>query len=296
MYERILIPLDGSPRSEEILTHLGPFLSSVDPELVLLGVVQPVDVAYHDYDRVVMEATRRAVAYLESLCVRLREKGLKARFIVRQEKPADAILAASRDEVADLIALASHGHRGLDRLYYGSTAERVLRSSDVGVLLVKSVPRRETVEAEEIAPVKLGDLLVPLDGSTEGEVALVDAVGLAKLDGATLHLVRVLPNYLPNAFFPPLEAFTDNAEVYQAYLDEVARRLERQGVTVKTALMRGTPAEAIRMYLTEHSVDLMVMTTHGRSGISRWMLGSVAESLLRRVHVPILLRRVTGEG
>ena len=138
-------------------------------------------------------------------------------------------------------------------------------------------------------------ILVPLDGSTTGEEALPVAEHLARRAGATLHLATV---YVP----PSALLLAGEAPAAAAALDDDARRrteayLERsadaarcaQGLSVTATLLEGPPAVALAHYARAHHMDLVVMTTHGRGGLSRWWLGSVADRLLRRTTVPVLL-------
>lgn len=297
MFDRILVPLDGSERAEAILTHIAPFLRAADAELVVLAVVEGAD-AQRKPDIALLDAAReRAERYVESVRERLAEAGLRATSSIRPGRPATQILAAAEEVEADLIALASHGYGGLERLFYGSTAERVLRASDVPVLLVKSWIEwddpADRYEALPLEPIGWRDILVPLDGSREAEWALPLAAKLARSQQGRVHLLRVVP-ILPRTGFwiPPPEGGPD-AGGEKDYLALLADGLNRSGVETRTFVAHGAVIDAIRAYVDEHTVGLIAMTTHGRSGWSRWMLGSVSESLLRSLHTPILLRRIT---
>jgi nucleotide-binding universal stress UspA family protein len=142
-------------------------------------------------------------------------------------------------------------------------------------------------------------IVVPLDGSHFAEQALTQAVGLARLTAADVHLVRVAdirslehvgPARLPidEGAFGPLLAEESSDAV--AYLAQVQERLRTDGVVATTEVVRGPVAKAI-VDLTRAG-DVVVMASHGRSGMARWFLGSVAEDILRHSNVPILLIRV----
>lgn len=135
---------------------------------------------------------------------------------------------------------------------------------------------------------KLQTILVPLDGSTLAETALADAVDLAEASGARLHLLRAaqartLPGFDPTV--PEIKA----VEEAEAYLAGIAERLHARGLALQPCVWYGPPAEAILEAAGLYGVDLIVMTTHGRSGLSRLLLGSVAESVLRGTSTRILL-------
>lgn len=144
-------------------------------------------------------------------------------------------------------------------------------------------------------------ILVPLDGSELAEVALPHAISLAKQSGAEVILLRVLEPLAPGAamgqesiyiepeFWRRLQQeYLDEA---RAYLDRVAARLSADGLSARTEIRRGSPAEMIIDTARELHADAIVMATHGRSGIGRWMLGSVADRVVRASHLPVLLIR-----
>lgn len=133
--------------------------------------------------------------------------------------------------------------------------------------------------------------LVPLDGSALAEAALPRAVELAQDSGAKVELLRAVEAHtFPGA--DPTEAQIKVVEEGEAYLAEVASRLRGNGVKdVETSVWYGPAAYAIVEAARLRKVDLIVMTTHGRSGLGRLILGSVAESVLRGTTTPIFLIR-----
>jgi nucleotide-binding universal stress UspA family protein len=141
---------------------------------------------------------------------------------------------------------------------------------------------------------KLGTILVPLDGSVLAEAALPKALELAELSGARVLLLRAAEaQTLPGV--DPTEAQVKVVGEAEAYLAQVQTRLTRQGrVTVETAVWYGPAALAIVEAARIRKVDQIVMTTHGRSGLGRLLLGSVAESVLRGIATPLLLLRTEG--
>jgi nucleotide-binding universal stress UspA family protein len=141
---------------------------------------------------------------------------------------------------------------------------------------------------------KLGTILVPLDGSVLAETALPKALELAEVSGARVLLLRATQaQTLPGV--DPTEAQVKVVSDAEAYLAQVQTRLTRHGrVTVETSVWYGPAAHAIVEAARIHKVDEIVMTTHGRSGLGRLLLGSVAESVLRGTTTPILLLRTEG--
>lgn len=141
-------------------------------------------------------------------------------------------------------------------------------------------------------------ILVPLDGSELAEAALVDAVSMAELNEAEMTLLQVVqpaehvigaetmyPVYLD-------QQWQNQKLIALKYLDNLRHKLERAGVTINKAVELGLAGETIIDYAHHHPVDLIVMATHGRSGLSRWVYGSVADKVLRGADVPVLLVRV----
>jgi nucleotide-binding universal stress UspA family protein len=141
-------------------------------------------------------------------------------------------------------------------------------------------------------------LIVPLDGSKVAETALIEAEKLARLTGATLVLVRVIDYSAKDRFgdFGLLyeyeamaKALEEERQLATVYLGDLAAKLSAQGLTVETKLVDGIAARAI--VTIAQPGDLIVMATHGRTGVRRWFIGSIAEEVLRRSTVPVLLVR-----
>lgn len=138
----------------------------------------------------------------------------------------------------------------------------------------------------------LQTLMVPLDGSTLAEHALPAAVTIARRAGATLHLVRAHEALAPIAdvrLRPEVDDAVRSEEL--RYIQRVVARVGAAGVAARGLVVDGAPAEALARYASEHGVDLVVMTTHGRTGLSRVWLGSVADGVMRRAAVPVLMIR-----
>ncbi len=298
MYRNILIPLDGSERAEHVFRHLETFFDLADAQLTLLTVVQVPELARGDYNMRMATARAEAESYLKGVTRRLQEGGRRADIeVLSARRPEHGILALEESADFDLIAIASHGYGGLDRLYYGSTAERVIRAASTPVLLIRS-SESHNAPAQEDDPIDftttpVGGIVVPLDGSKNAESALYEANRLAEHHGVAIHLLHVMPVVPRTGFFVADSFVAADTTTEMSNLRQIAADLRDRGREVQVALRHGAPVEAITDYVKEQDVGLIVMTTHGRSGLSRFLLGSVAEGLLRTVHTPILLRRVT---
>jgi nucleotide-binding universal stress UspA family protein len=278
MFGLILVPLDGSPLAESVLIQVRRLLARQDAELLLLRVVtlppsveaeagQPLDILWS-----------HAVEYLRNVSAQLAVQGLRVRCKVVEGFPANQILEIARKEKASLIAMSTHGRTGLSRWAFGSVTEKVLRASPVPVLAVPSflgvggdaVPRgaRELPFRKILAPIS------PEALTLEVLPALTD---LAKLFGSSVTLLNVCGG---------AECAVPLHEMRTAF-----ERLRKEGIPAEPLLKQGDPAVQILETCREEGAELIAMTTHGRSGVSRWILGSVAEKVLWSSQVPMLVVR-----
>lgn len=176
--------------------------------------------------------------------------------------------------------MGTHGRTGLNRLVLGSITERTLRVSPIPVLTVH--------EATDIVS-EFETLLLPTDGSETTTEAATHAIQLAATTGGTLHIVHAVDlvavswEYGHGSLLEALEAAGQQA------VDDTTDRATAAGVqSVETAILRGAPSKTITDYATEHAVDLIVMGTQGRSGLDRYLLGSVTEKVVRLAETPVL--------
>jgi nucleotide-binding universal stress UspA family protein len=202
------------------------------------------------------------------------------------------IVRIAQQEGLDLIALATHGRSGLQRWIYESVAEKVLHTAQAPLLLIR--PAEEQVQT----PAQVNRIVVPLDGSPLAEAALPTAEALATQCKIPLALLRVV-EVVSLTFVDPigmtgmnyqtmLDSFPESADTY---VNELAARLRAKGVVVETETPMGLPADKIVGYARDHAGSLVVMTTHGRTGLANVLLGSVARRVVQHGNVPTLLVR-----
>ncbi len=317
MERQILVPLDGSTLAEAVLPHATQLAQVTASNLHLLRVVIPPTVtpslawpmpAPINTERWVEAERSTAQTYLDNIAAMLAKEGITARTTVLEGDPATSIIAFAQENAnVREIAMASHGRSGFNRWIMGSVAERVLTSTPVPLLVVRAVEHAGAVELKQPrrefkveSPYQT--ILVPLDGSDFAEQAL----GLARLIAdhyhATMILVAVVPPLddvaLAEAGVVPLWQVNNQqtARTYAAeYLSSTANELAEAGLQVRTRWIDGDPAETITAIANEEHVDLIVMSTHGRSGISRLWLGSVTTRVIRRAEQPILVVRAQEE-
>lgn len=295
----ILVPLDGSSAAEAALPYAEAVATAMGASLRLFGVVEPEDTGRPIWSVEVGERADREQAQhaallqtLTDVAAALRERGFVAEVTVARGDPADEIVAAADERMAAMVVMATHGRGGIDRLLVGSVADKVMRMCTRPVLLV-----RPPAAAERAPAPALRRLMVPLDGSPLAESALPLAAELAAAAGATLTLVRVEPFTTVGA--TPTAAPIDVAGIEEAraaaaesYLGEVHQRLPA-GLRVERRVLRGVPSETLIRFAQQENVDLVVMSTHGRGGLRRLVLGSTADRLVR-AGVPTLLVRSAG--
>lgn len=279
MPDTILLPLDGSPLAERALPYAERLARATDAHIVAVRAVSPP---------VPADLLSEAESYLKGVASRLRDQGLSVETAASAGAPADVILQQARERSVGMIILSSHGRSGVGRWIYGSVADQVLRQTPVPVLLTAHT------DAVPWRPERPLRLLVPLDGSVLGETALDAARELANQLPTEIVLVRIVePLFYDLAYSPPIDP-SPELEAARIYLDQVAQRLGADGSTVTVRVEFGQAISTIAQVAMDVQAGLIVMATHGRSGIARFVMGSVATGVLQRAGVPLLLVRPAG--
>jgi nucleotide-binding universal stress UspA family protein/predicted transcriptional regulator len=298
----LLVPLDGSAVSDAVIPYAERLAHLTGAHVHVLSVIEApaqrfpglpaaVRTSLEQLERTRLEQHQRDTA------AALRAHGLSVVETLTHGDPATVILAAAVREQADLIILGTRGRGGMERWLVGSVADTVMRRSTTPTLLIRP-PETTSPPTQPAAP--LQRLVVPLDGSSLAEAALPLAGELAARAGAAVTLVQVVPwltgGTTPVAGFPELaQAEQAAAREAEAYLAEVSGRLP-SGLRADTLVLRGPPASSLIHFLLQHQADLVVMTTHGRGGLRRLVLGSVADRLVRAGVPTLLIRPAAAAG
>jgi nucleotide-binding universal stress UspA family protein len=291
----LLVPLDGSPVATVALPYARAIAQALDASIQLLAVIepQPRGLARSEHRAAQIEQMEQEFldAALNAAAAQLRAEGLVATTHLVRGDPAAAILDAAKDESVAMVIMGTHGRGGVDRWGVGSVADQVMRRNTKPTLLVR-LPYTPASGQTPIRSVALRRLLVPLDGSPLAEAALPLATELATATGAQLVLLRVEPWLtVGSAPYGAVAEFTkmeDEAAAAAAnYLAAVRQRLPA-GLSVDTVVLRGRPTTSLVDFALYEQVDLVIMTTHGRGGLRRLVLGSVADHVVR-AGVPALL-------
>lgn len=286
-YQKVMVTLDGSELAERALPLAQMLAQAMGAELVLLRVVGPLPVPVDlGLDEKMVGARREeAEAYLAAVADRL-EDAPAVTTVTLVGPAAQRIVQYAQEHGVDLMVMSSHGRSGASRWVHGSVTTRILRHApcSLAVVHVKDPP-----------PHPLERVLLPLDGSAVAEVALAPAAAIAQALSARLVLLAVtfsLGEMAPALYQHHLEQIEKaEARQQQAYLGRVRASLADRNLAVDVAMTTGEAAEEILAYAERHAVDLIVLSSHGRSGLERWAFGSVAEKVVRAATCATLLVR-----
>jgi nucleotide-binding universal stress UspA family protein len=271
LLERIIVPLDGSATAEEILPDLLRLVGGSTSELIVVHVAASLDAKGFS------PAAQEAKAYLRPILGQLTEAGLRARGVLMTGPPAAAILRRTRKDRANLLAVTTHGGTARPRTAFGGVAEQLLHLSPVPVLIRRPHPIHRSAPASR--PIR--NVLVPLDGSDRALQALPAAIELCRRFAARLFLLQIP---LPQQDGAGARAFAET------YLRDIEIRAQDEGVAATTTLVgEGTVVDEILDVARFHLVDAIVLSSHGRRGEDRPIVGHVTEAILRRALVPVLV-------
>jgi nucleotide-binding universal stress UspA family protein len=304
MYQRILVPLDGSELAEQVLPYIRVLARALGSRIELLRAIEPLppagltDPARESYrQETLVRLGQEADDYLKTVAAPLAKNGFTVSTAVLDgtplSSPAAHILRQGEEDSAALVGMCSHGRSGINRWVLGSVADEVVHASASPVLVIRAKEKEDVV-----TEVKLETIIVPLDESPLAEQVLPHAASLAQALGLKVILARVTPpvegSNLYQEYSPPnLEEICRDIDGRAAeYLRQVGQKLHEQGVpVVEERLLHGDPASVIIDLAQSTPNNLVAMTTHGRSGIGRWLLGSIADRVIRYGGDPVLLIR-----
>jgi nucleotide-binding universal stress UspA family protein len=299
----VLAPVDGSTRA----LHAVPWaekLAGPDGTVVLLRVVPPQPdyaeslfslVGAEDRVQEIQDAwARTAKADMDEAEALLSGSGVTVEQMVAEGEPDEEIVAAAARRGVQMIAMASHGRGAVGRAIFGSVADRVARTAPVPVLILRSPD-------EDVVPsVAVSRIVVPLDGSEIAARALPVACELAEHLAAPVHVIRAVDAALSlpmaSGVFgagPVVDAnvtdqIWEEAEAEaRSTVTAAVSQLQSEGVDASGGIVIGSPFFAISEAIEPG--DLLTLTSHGRGGVRRWLLGSVAEKLVREAKAPVML-------
>ena len=307
MYTRILTPLDGSGASEQVIPFVRSLAAGLSLPTTLLHAIEPETLSIPHLlnpslhaEEFAAHRMRHARQYVDPVAAEFGKLGLTVHTEIPQAEPAIAIVDEAATDPGTLITMSSHGRSGLARWWMGSVTDKVLHLTGNPLLVIRSA-------AQPKAPPQTAfeSIMVPVDGSELAEEVLPHVVYLSSAMGLAVSLVRVNPSrdyYYRSLSIGPSEvsrvtpSYEEFIEIVdgeaEGYLADLEQRLTRQGASsVSTSLLHGPPADTISDLAASTPNNLVAMTTHGRSGVGRLVLGSVAERVVRQSGDPVLLVR-----
>ncbi len=306
MYHRMLVPLDGSELAEVVFTYAKELAGRLDIDVTLLHVAAPdgknmlpMQQAY--IKRAAEKVKKQARDVQQIIGMEQAAEAVKVSGEIIEGYPAEEILKYAEEHEFDLILLATRGHSGLRRWSIGSVASKVLSASKIPVWLVRADHTPDQPYDEW--PTKT--LLVPLDGSELAEEVLPHVEILSRQKGEEsleVVLLRVAETpSIPSYYGPELSGvslnwgeFMQQEEVRRKkssteYLDKIEEQLRGKNIKVKTLVVEGKANDEIINYANTNPYTMIVIASHGRSGLSRLVYGSVAANLLNGVTCPIFM-------
>ena len=303
-FRNILVPLDGSGLAEkaiapamEIATAMSQQKDMETPvHITLLRAVSPMAMLAADpylYDEMMRMNVDEAMAYLNAVASTMTNLPAVVTKETINGSPADAIVQYAEEKGIDLIIMSSHGRTGSSRWVYGSVAEKVMHHATCATAIIRA--------HVEVTMFQNRRILVPLDGSHLAECALDPALSLAEAVGSEVYFLRVVAGQepLPETLKPAGEKMEaalgavdalEKAEA-ESYLQNVYSRHDNQHHFFDVQNTNGDIADTIITYADQKNIDLIVISSHGRSGFGRWLHGSVAEKVLRGANCATLIVR-----
>lgn len=286
MYTNILIPTDGSDNVEPAIRYGLDLARRYDATVHALHVADSSPIE-RKLELTALETNLETLpdtwydagdAATQQIATRAEEEGLDAVTEVRRGIPAREISSYITDT-------------GIDRFLLGSVTTRIIRTVDIPVLSVKPKPAEAMAGSETSSGFE--NILVPTDGGNPAQAAVAHALELARTYDATLHALYVVDRGAyasrPGWTWDELQQVLE--QTGEAVLEGISSRADTDGVSVETAIHDGIPHRTISEYCDKQNIDIVVMGTHGRSGLSRQLIGSVTERVLRNSDIPVLTVR-----
>lgn len=290
---KLLVPLDGSPMAESVLTAAAQLARKISASVTLIHVVEknPPDKIHGQMH---LTNAQQADEYLRATASSDIFRGIDVRFHVHEAGVRDvsqSIHDHTEELGQDLVIMCTHGSSGFRGMIFGSIAQQVISFGNVPVLLM--------TPAAENFKFKFENFLVPLDGNPDHERSLAYASALARVCEAKIHLLIAIPHFVSmsgeltptNRFLPATTAKMMDMLVPDAeeYLLRLKTKIESEGIEVATSTSRSKPGTAIPKTAKSIKADLIVLATHGKKGTEAFWSGSVAPKISKSSKIPLLL-------
>jgi nucleotide-binding universal stress UspA family protein len=293
MSRLILVPLDGSGFSESAIPVALAIARRWEARVEVLTVHEGVPTLEHDFwETASQEWSDR---YIAGVADRIEtEAGVTVEASALSGAVGEAIQRHVEAQAGTLLVMASHGRGPMSRFWLGSTADALVRHSTFPILLLRPDGDVGSEPPETYSPKRV---LVPLDGSNESEAILEHAIELVDDREAVFTLLRVFPypeqyasTYMPHTIQVNADLLKEGEAAARVYIEAQAAALVERGIEATGEMCVETnPAAGILRFAERNETDLIAMSTHGRGGVSRMLLGSVTDKVLRGAQIPMLV-------
>jgi nucleotide-binding universal stress UspA family protein len=311
MFKKIAVPLDGSVLAEKALPYAVKLANLMNSQLLLLRVAEVPKLVSDSLDEE-LALIKEAEAYLNEVTKAITGRGTPVH-IDREQVQSLVSFGDKNQEIAeivpfenaDLIVMTTHGRTGFSRLLLGSVAAKILQKAGVPVLLIKPEAVQKKLQPKEViaAPLPFNpgvagtSMVVTLDGTPQAEAILLPALELARKINAVVYLLQVIGLSIPPTYgelglnyrFDPDQEIERIAKEAHLYLDKIIGENAKFGITLKGEVLVGNPATEILQYVSQLKPTILAMATHARSAIGQIVMGSVAEEVLNKSHLPVLM-------
>lgn len=283
MSNLILIPTDGEEATTPAIEHGLRIAEKTDATVHALYVVDipPIggESAELSLEPLVSRLKAEGKEATEDIAIQARDYGLDVRETVERGAPFQAILDYAEAHDIDLIAMGTGERRDIESYFLGSTARKVTRLSRAPVLTVRASKEKFSTDYKSI--------LLAVDGTQGSQRAIDTCERFARDFDALVHIVYVVDSRIARAGSLVALMESDGKQI----CSDVASRMKRVDIDSISELLRGRPAEQILSYADNHDINCIVVGTHGRTGLDRFVMGSVAEKVVRRATKPVLTVR-----
>lgn len=284
-FEKILLSTDGSEFSEGAVREAIRLAKKCSSALTALSVIETNSELEAIAPQVTEKAEKAARANLEAVQARAKKEGVDCAIVIHAgEDSYEYIVDEATKSNSTMIVMGRRGRSGLKRLMMGSVTTRVIGHAPCNVLVVPKA-----------AQLEFRNILVATDGSKHSAAAASEAIGLAKQNNSALTVISVVPSELVTPvdidFTVNQREFIAEKEMQEAEKNAkvVKEAAEKEGVFVKAFVLSGKPADAIIETAKEKRADLIVLGSHGRTGLEKLLMGSVAERVIVLAACPVLV-------
>jgi nucleotide-binding universal stress UspA family protein len=311
MFKKILVPLDGSEHSRKIVGWATGLAGALNAEIILLSVIDPEEIEILEATTrvseqepggsprtpsdVIDDAISQSEQDLQVEADRIKAAGVVAKISVGAGSPAEVIVSEAHAREVDVIAMATRRESALARGVLGSVTDRVLHSTATPIFTLYPGEIHEFDDTSG-GPARV---IVPLDGSTLAETAVQPAVEIAKAAKAEIVFTEVLRlpffgvgvagiEYGAGDYAGDFGIDSQKQEINE-YLSGFIKDAEAAGLTASANIRTGSPSQQIVDEAAEHENSIVVMGSHGSGGLKRWVVGSVADKVIRSAQRPVLV-------